>query len=184
MYRVGNVSDYSDKNLRIISEEKMKKQSPEELMKYFSMEEHPENGQFVEKHYVNEGEDRAASGSIYYYVAPGEKTAFHRIDCDEYWCYVAGNTLDLWQVSPEGEISVVKLGIEEGAEPFVYVKKGMSARGLNKVLKVARTIADYENSDSIRRGDLCEAISYRSIEEKYWNGGEVYAADKFITARV
>ncbi len=102
----------------------MRKRSADELMKYFSMEEHPENGQFVEKHYVQEGEGRAASGSIYYYVAPGEKTAFHRIDCDEYWCYVAGDTLDLWQVSPEGEVSVMKLGIEKGAEPFVYVKKG------------------------------------------------------------
>ncbi|MCQ2531029.1 MAG: cupin domain-containing protein [Lachnospiraceae bacterium] len=103
----------------------MTKITAEELMKRFSMEDHPENGQFVEKHYIQEGEERAASGSIYYYVAPGEKTAFHRIDCDEYWCYVAGGTLDLWQVSPEGELTVTKLGIEEGAEPFVYVKKGM-----------------------------------------------------------
>ncbi len=103
----------------------MTKITAEELMKRFSMEEHPENGQFVEKHYIHEGDGRAASGSIYYYVAPGEKTAFHRIDCDEYWCYVAGAALELWQVSPEGEVSVVNLGIEEGAEPFVYVKKGM-----------------------------------------------------------
>lgn len=93
-------------------------------MKRFSMEEHPENGSFVEKHYIYEGPGRAESGSIYYYVAAGEKTEFHRIDCDEYWCYNAGATLDIWKVDLDGKISITKLGIEEGAVPFVYLGKG------------------------------------------------------------
>lgn len=65
----------------------------------------------------------------------------------------------------------------------IYIKKGMSARGLNKVLKVARTIADFEGHADISRNDLCEAINYRSIEDKYWNGGEGRIEYKFTTHR-
>lgn len=66
----------------------------------------------------------------------------------------------------------------------VYAMKGMSARGLNKILKVARTIADLENNASITRDNLCEAINYRSLEEKYLTGGEVKIEDKFRTKTV
>ncbi len=50
----------------------------------------------------------------------------------------------------------------------MYRRKGMSARAYTKILKVARTIADLEGAEQIRRVHLCEAIGYRSLEEKYW----------------
>lgn len=62
--------------------------------------------------------------------------------------------------------------LEQGEEEFFkefYEKKGFSARGYGKVLKVARTIADMDGSERIGHRHLCEAISYRSLEEKYWN---------------
>ena len=65
----------------------------------------------------------------------------------------------------------------------VYIKKGMSARGLNKILKVARTIADYEGHEEILRTNLCEAINYRTLEEKYRTGGSNYD-DKFKIRKV
>ena len=52
-----------------------------------------------------------------------------------------------------------------------YERKGLSARGLNKILKVSRTIADFDGSVNIRHEHLCEALSYRNLEEKYWGGG-------------
>lgn len=52
-----------------------------------------------------------------------------------------------------------------------YEQKGLSARGLHKVLKVARTIADFDESVNITHEHLCEAISYRNLAEKYWGGG-------------
>lgn len=55
----------------------------------------------------------------------------------------------------------------------IYEKKGMSMRSLHKVLKVARTIADFEESERIEHAHLCEAIGYRGLEERYW-GGPIY----------
>jgi len=43
-----------------------------------------------------------------------------------------------------------------------YNKLNLSARAYNKILKVARTIADIDNSSNITINHLCEAISYRN----------------------
>jgi len=38
---------------------------------------------------------------------------------------------------------------------------GLSARGYHRVLRVARTIADLDGSDSVRKPHVAEAVSYR-----------------------
>lgn len=52
----------------------------------------------------------------------------------------------------------------------IYEAKKMSVRALHKILKVARTVADMEESEGILHKHLCEAVSYRGLEEKYWGG--------------
>lgn len=50
----------------------------------------------------------------------------------------------------------------------MYDKMNLTARTYHKVLKVARTIADMEESDLIEQRHLMEALMYRSVDKGYW----------------
>ena len=106
------------------NENKDCKMKASELMKKYAMELHIENGTYVEKHYPSDKPGRPDSGSIFYYVAPGETTQFHRIDCDEYWIHNAGSDIEIWSFSPDGKLNKFVLGTSASAEPLVFLKRG------------------------------------------------------------
>jgi len=120
--------------------------SAQDVIRLLGLAPHPEGGHFRETfrdaHAVN---GRAASTAIYFLLADGETSRWHRIDAAEVWHWYAGAPLDLSVAAPEGQGSSFRLGIdlESGELPQAVVPAGhwQRARSLGAWTLAGCTVA-------------------------------------------
>lgn len=95
-----------------------------EVIAMFDLEPHPEGGHYRETWRGRAGPDgRAVGTAIYFLLAKGERSAWHRIDAEEIWHWYAGDPLTL-TVSEDGAgSSAIRLGrrLREGETPQAVV---------------------------------------------------------------
>lgn len=69
---------------------------------------------------------RSVSTGIYFLLAEGEFSAFHRIKSDEMWHFYDGDPLSIYIITVSGDLMVVKLGLDlaHGQQPQAVVPAG------------------------------------------------------------
>jgi predicted cupin superfamily sugar epimerase len=117
-----------------------------EVIRLLELKPHPEGGHFRETfrdpHVVDD--KRAASTAIYFLLARGERSRWHRIDAVEMWHYHAGATLELAVVVGEAvERLTVGADLCAGERPQAVVpaQAWQSAQSLGDWTLVSCTVA-------------------------------------------
>jgi predicted cupin superfamily sugar epimerase len=98
--------------------------SAAEIVRLLGLKPHPEGGHYLETHRDARDAGRAASTAIYYLLARGERSHWHRVDAVEVWHYYAGSALQLeMAASDNGPLKRITLGpdIAAGERPQVVV---------------------------------------------------------------
>lgn len=103
-----------------------------ELIRFLGLEPHPEGGHFLEVFRSGRtlrpggaGGPRAAVTHIYFLLASGERSRWHRLGSDEVWHFYEGSPLDLYTIAPQATaIEHRRLGPLEPSFPTFAVAAG------------------------------------------------------------
>jgi hypothetical protein len=97
----------------------------DEVVRLLDLKPHPEGGHFREMFRDTRQVEsrRAASTAIYFLLARGERSHWHRVDAVEVWHWYAGAPLELEIAQNEGRIERVTLGsdLASGERPQAVV---------------------------------------------------------------
>jgi predicted cupin superfamily sugar epimerase len=99
--------------------------SASDVIRLLDLKPHPEGGHFREtfRDTLQVDGGRAASTAIYFLLARGERSHWHRVDAVEVWHWYAGAPLELEIAQNEGHIERVALGndLASGERPQAVV---------------------------------------------------------------
>ena len=108
-----------------------------DIIKQLDLKPHPEGGHFRETHRDELGHSgRAHSTAIYFLLARGERSHWHRIDAVEVWHYYSGDPLKLEIVDGSKEM-IVRLG------PNVHADEAPQAVVPARAWQAAETTGDW-----------------------------------------
>jgi predicted cupin superfamily sugar epimerase len=97
------------------------------IIEHLGLQPHPEGGWYAEtwRHDPGDG-DRAAGTAIYYLLAAGQRSHWHRVDATEVWHFYAGDPLRLRIHHGDGPTGDVVLGTDlaAGQVPQAVVPPG------------------------------------------------------------
>lgn len=116
------------------------------IIERLGLEPHPEGGHYREtwRADADRGE-RAAGTAIYFLLAAGEVSRWHRVDAHEVWHYYAGSPLELLIEGGDGRIEPVILGADlprgERPQQVVPAHRWQSARSLGAWTLVGCTVS-------------------------------------------
>ncbi len=116
-----------------------------EVIDRLQLSRHPEGGWFRETWRADAPRtERSAGSAIYYLLAEGERSHWHRIDATEIWHFYAGDPLQL-ELSPDGRV-VHSLLLGSGLAPdhrpqhVVPARTWQAARSLGEWTLVGCTV--------------------------------------------
>jgi uncharacterized protein len=119
----------------------------EQIIRLLDLKPHPEGGHFREtfRDLRLVGAGRAASTAIYFLLAAGERSHWHRADAAEVWHWYAGAPLALDIAQGEARIECVTLGSDLGAgqrpQAIVPAQAWQAAQSLGDWTLVGCTVA-------------------------------------------
>lgn len=116
-----------------------------DIVRMLNMAPHPEGGHFVETYRdAHEINGRAACTAIYFLLAEGERSHWHRVDASEIWHYYAGDPLALHVADGSGQ-RTIRLGsdLANGERPQGVVPAGawQAAEALGRWTLVGCTVS-------------------------------------------
>lgn len=117
-----------------------------QIISLLGLAPHPEGGYFRET-YRDEANvaGRSNSTAIYFLLAEGQSSHWHRVDASEVWHWYAGAPLELGVAPPDGKETVTRLGSDfaAGERPQAVVPPGhwQRARTLGAWTLVGCTVA-------------------------------------------
>ncbi|HNX64482.1 MAG TPA: YifB family Mg chelatase-like AAA ATPase [Oscillospiraceae bacterium] len=119
----------------------------------------------VEFEHISSKEKEESSGIIRERVQAARKIQEERFKDTDISCNAKITSDILHEVCPMTDDAVAMLKV-------VFDKMGLSARAYDRILKVARTIADMDKQEVITKKHINQAVQYRSLDRKYWQGQE------------
>lgn len=118
-----------------------------EVVELLGLAPHPEGGWYREtfRDSILVTDGRAASSAIYFLLAAGQRSRWHRVDAAEVWHWHAGAALELNIAPPEGLATRLRLGasLVAGERPQAIVPAGywQQAESLGAWTLVGCTVA-------------------------------------------